>query len=117
MKDFDLKSKMKALSVPERGEDYWETFPKCVIMELRNVPAGRPAPQAFMPGLFLGSQVALACLMLGFCLWQSRMPGALSHAVRKDEMKLRQSLQRIHNNLGRFMQDEHGMHWLIEEKP
>jgi hypothetical protein len=117
MKDFDLESKVKAVRVPERGEDYWEEFPQRMLKELRALPAERPAPRAWMPGLFLGGQLALSCLMLGFCLWQSRMPRAFSHALLKDEKELRQSVERFDHNLGRFMQDEHGLHKLIEEQP
>jgi hypothetical protein len=115
MKDFDLESKVKAVRVPERDKDYWEAFPQQVLTELRRAPVEQPAQRAFMPGLLWAGRVALACLMLGFCLWQSRMPGTLSHALRKDEQELRQSVARFHNNLGRLMQDEHGLHKLIED--
>jgi hypothetical protein len=115
MNDFDLESKLRALRVPERGEDYWEAFPGRVMMEARRASAQRPAPQPFRAGLPSLGRLALACLMLGFCLWQSRMPGALSHALRKDEQQVRQSVERFHNNLGRFLRDEHGLHQLIED--
>jgi hypothetical protein len=117
MKDFDLESKVKAVRVPERDDDYWEAFPRRVLAELRRVPVERPARRAFLPGLLWGGRLALACLMLGFCLWQSRMPRALSHALLKDEQELRQSVARFHHNLGRLMQDEHGLHKLIEDQP
>jgi hypothetical protein len=116
MKDFDLESKVKALRVPERAEDYWQAFPDRVMRELRRTPE-RPARQVFMPDLRWCARLALACMMLGFCLWQSRMPGTLSHALRKDEQELRQSVDRIHDNLGRLMQDEHGLDKLVEEQP
>ena len=117
MKDFDLESKIKAVHVPERDEDYWQAFPRRVLTELRAIPAERPARRAFMPGLLWGGRVALACQMLGFCLWQGRMPRALSHALLKDEQELRQSVARFHHNLGTLMQDEHGLHKLIEDQP
>ncbi|MGD0813589.1 MAG: hypothetical protein ABSA83_08310 [Verrucomicrobiota bacterium] len=116
MKDFDLESKVKALRVPEREEDYWQTFPDRVMKELRRAPE-RPARRVFMPGLMWCARLALACAMLGFCLWQSRMPATLSHALRKDEQELRQSVERIHDNLGRLMQDEHGLDKLVEDQP
>ena len=116
MKNFDLESKVRNLRVPERDEDYWEAFPRRVLTELRSLPAERPAQRAFMPGLAWSGRLALACLLVGFCLWQSRMPKALSHALLKDEQELRQSVARLHNNLGTLMQDEHGLHKLIEDK-
>jgi len=117
MKDFDLESKVKAMRVPERDEDYWEAFPRRVLTELRAVPAERPARRSFMPGLLWGGRLALTCLMLTFCLWQSRMPRAFSHAFLKDEKELRQSVTRFQNNFGRLMQAEHGLHDLTENKP
>jgi hypothetical protein len=117
MKDFDLESKVRAVRVPDRAEDYWEAFPGRVLSELRAVSAERLERRSFMPGLLWGGRLALICLMLTFCLWQSRMPRALSHALLKDEKELRQSVARFHNNFGKLMQDEHGLHELIEEKP
>jgi hypothetical protein len=115
MKNFDLESKMKSLRVPERGEEYWEAFPQRVLDGSRAVPAEQPAPRSVMPGLFCIGRVALACLLLGFCLWQSRMPRALSHVLRKDEKELRQSVERLNRNLGTLMQDEHGLDSLIKD--
>ena len=42
MKDFDLESKVKAVRVPERDEDYWEAFPHRMMTELRSVPWSGP---------------------------------------------------------------------------
>jgi hypothetical protein len=55
--------------------------------------------------------------MVSFCLWQSRLPKTLSHALRKDEREFRQSVARLDNNLGRLMRDEHGLGKLIEDRP
>lgn len=54
MKDFDLESKVKAVRVPERDEDYWEAFPRRMLTELRSVPVERPVRRAFIPGLLWG---------------------------------------------------------------
>jgi hypothetical protein len=115
MKDFDLESRVKAVRVPERNGEYWEAFPRRVLSELRAVPAERPAPRAFLPGFMWCGRLALACLMLSFCLWQSRMPGTISRALLKDEKELRRSVQRMESNLGRLMRDEHGLDSLIKD--
>jgi hypothetical protein len=115
MNDFDLKSKIKAVRAPERGAEYWEAFPDRVLAELRAAPVHAPAPQSDLSGLWWIGRLALACLALTFCLWQSGMPRALSHALRQDEMAFRQSVTRVHDNLDRLMQDEHGLHRLIED--
>jgi len=117
MKDSDLESQVKALRVPERAEEYWEAFPQRVLGELRTVPAERPAPRPSLSGLWWSGRLALACLMLTFCLWQSRMPTALSHTLLRDEKELCQSVERFHNNLDRLMQDEHGLHRLVADQP
>jgi hypothetical protein len=116
MNDFDLESKIKGLRVPDRDEDYWEDFPRSVVVELRRRPLEEPARRIFMPGLLRGARLALTCLMVGFCVWQSRMPREISHALRQNEKELRQSMARFENNLGRLMQDEHGLHKLIEDQ-
>ena len=117
MNDFDLESKVKAVRVPERNDEYWEAFPQRVLAELRAVPMERPERWSYLTGLWCGGQVAMACLALAFCLWQSRMPRGLSHTLRNDERQLRQSMARFQNNLGRLMQDEHGLQKLVEDPP
>jgi hypothetical protein len=117
MKDFDLESKVKSVRVPERDGDYWEAFPRRVLAELRAVPAVRPARREFVPGLLWCGRLALACLMVGFCLWQSRMPRELSHILREDQKELRQSMAQFQVNLCRLMQDEHGLEKLVEDRP
>lgn len=118
MKDFDLESKIRNMRVPQRGDEYWEAFPDRVLAELRATPAPmRTARQSFMPNFLFGARLALTCLGLVFCLWQSGMPRTLSHALRKDETELRQSMVRFDNGLDRFMQDEHGLGWLINDQP
>ena len=117
MKDFDLESKVKAMRVPERDENYWEAFPQRVLAELRTLPVEQPARRSSLSGLWWGGRLALACLMMAFCVWQSRMPVALSRTLHKDEMELCQSVARFHNNLDRLMQDEHGLHKLVADQP
>jgi len=117
MKDFNLESEIKALHVPKHRDEYWEAFPDRVLAELRAEPVAPVRTHSIMPELMWVARVAFACLMLGFCLWQSRAPRALSHVLLKDERAFRQSVARFDHNLSRFMQDEHGLHRLIEDQP
>jgi len=115
MNNHDLESKIKALRVPERGEEYWESFPERVLAETRAAPAEQPAPRVIWPGLEWMGRLAVACLMLGFCFWQSPLPRELARAVRQDEMRFHQDMQRFESNLARLMRDEHGLHQLVED--
>lgn len=113
MNDFDLESKIKSMRAPHRPDEYWEEFPDRVLVELRRRPASHQA--LIMPAVFSGARWALTCLMIGFCLWQSGIPKGFSRAIIRDERQIKQSVERFHANLGRLMQDEHGLHHLIEE--
>jgi hypothetical protein len=115
MKNFDLESKIKSVRVPERGEDYWETLPQRVLTQLRAVPAERPVRRNSEPLMAWGFGVALACLVAALCLWQSRTPKAITYALLRDERELRQNLEQFPSRVGRLMQDEHGLHHLIED--
>ena len=117
MKDFDLDSELKALRVPERGQEFWDAFPERVLAELRSAPAVPPARRSSMPRLAWGFGAALACLAAGFCLGQSRMPKTVCYGLLKDEMKLRQTVRQFPARVDALMQDEHGLHKLIEDQP
>jgi hypothetical protein len=117
MKKFDLASKIKAMRAPEHSDDYWEAFPQRVLAEIKTDPVGQPAPQPFLLVFWWAGRVALFCLALTFCLWQSRMPQALSHTLLKDEKEVCQSMTRFHDNIDRLMQDEHGLHKLVADQP
>lgn len=91
MKDSDLNEVLKRATVPERGADYWEQFPRKITAEIerRRQTAGAVAGEdtawawtsAFRllvgkPAFALG--VAAVCLVLGFVLgsWnRHRSPG------------------------------------------
>ena len=119
MRGFDLESKIKSVRVPERGEKFWETLPQRVMARAQTA-AEPPTPRVpFHYSLFtiLTSQIALACLVLGFCLWQNRMPQALSHELLQEEREMRQTLVQISGHLDMLMRDEHGLHSLIQDPP
>ena len=116
MKNFDLESMVKSLRVPERGEDYWESFPQQVLMAARHVPAEQPERQAWMPRFALSFGLALLCLFAGFGVGQTRMPQAVSYALLNGH-ELRRNVAQFEARVGRLMQDEHGLHRLVEDQP
>jgi hypothetical protein len=106
MKDFDLDSHLKSMRVPERDEEYWADFPQTVLAEARVVPARqRPVFCFFLP------ELVTVCLVAAFCIWH----GGLTRSLSRDERQLRATLVRLPNNMSRLMQDEHGLHRLIED--
>src|SRR5271167_3677454 len=87
MKKFDLDSELKAMSVPERGQEFWDSFPERVLDELRSTP---PAPSGRLipvPWLAWGLGTALACLAALLCLGHSRLGKTACYALLKDERK------------------------------
>jgi hypothetical protein len=119
MKNFDLESKIKSVRVPERDAAFWQALPQRVLARTQAAPKP-PAPRAPLRySLFtiLNSQLALACLVLGFCLWQSRMPQAISRVLRQDEREMRQAIAQFHGRLDLLLRDEHGLHNLVQDPP
>ena len=122
MKDIDLESKIKSVRVPERDGEFWQTLPQRVLATAQAAPG--PAPGAVPSPLFdhslfaiLNSKFALAVLLLGLSLWQSRMPQAISRVLVKDEREMRQALAQFPACLDTLMRDEHGLHNLIQDPP
>lgn len=117
MKNVDLESKIKSMRVPERDGEFWEALPQRVLAKAQAAP--EPQPQSFHFSLFatLSLKFALAGLVLGFCLWQSRMPQAISHQLLKEQREMRQALAQFPQRLDNFMRDEHGLHNLIQDPP
>ena len=122
MKDLDLESKIKSVRVPERDGEFWQALPQRVLAKAQAAPG--PAPGAIPSPLFdhslftlLNSRFALAVLLLGLCLWQSRMPQAISHQLLKEQREMRQALAQFPQRLDNFMRDEHGLHHLIQDPP
>jgi hypothetical protein len=122
MRDFDLESKIKSVRVPERDGEFWQTLPQRVLAKAQAAPEPNPGALPSPPfhySLFtvLNSKFALAVLLLGLCLWQSRMPQAISRVLLKDEREMRQTLAQFPGRLDTFMRDEHGLHNLIQDPP
>jgi hypothetical protein len=117
MSDFDLDSEIKSIRVPPRDQEYWDDFAGRVMARARTAPVTSTAQESFAAGLWWAVRLAMACLMLEFCLWESGMPRHVSHVLRRDEQQLRQSVARLDSDLGRLMRDEHGLHKLVEDQP
>jgi hypothetical protein len=117
MKDSEINSELKSLRVPERDPEYWDTFPERVTAELRSAPSMPPARPPVWPRLAWSSGWALSCLAAVFLLGHSRAPKSLCYALLKDERDLRRSIQHFPDHVRTFMQDEHGLHRLIEDQP
>jgi hypothetical protein len=121
MNHFDLESKIKSIRVPERDGEFWQTLPERVLAQAQAQSAREQRSPAshFHYSLFaiLNSKFMLACLVAGFCLWQSRMPQAISYKLLKDEREVRQALAQWPGHLDTLMRDEHGLHNLIQDPP
>jgi hypothetical protein len=119
MKPFDLESKIKSVPVPERDGEFWQNLPQRVMARAQadREPLPHAAPVRHPLFTLLHSQIALACLVLGFCLWQSRMPQTITSALLKDGRQMRQTLAQFPGRLDMLMRDEHGLHNLIQDPP
>ena len=116
MNDFNLDSELRKARVPERGEEFWGAFPERVMAELHAtpaVPATRAAPPHRMAWNF---GLALACVAVGFCLWQTRMPQTFCYALIQKEREMRQEVRQFPTHLRALMDDEHGLGKLVEDK-
>jgi hypothetical protein len=110
MNDFELESKLKSVPLPERSEDYWENFPAQVRANLRQAP-GEFAPRNFwLPRLAWSGGFALAGLIFTLSLWPS------VHVLLQNEKAFRKELAQLPGHLRVFMQDEHGMHYLVADQ-
>jgi hypothetical protein len=116
MNDFDLESKIRSIRAPKRGDEYWEAFPDQVLAELRTHSPAMVEHRNWTGTCFLLGRIAMACLAVVFCLWQTPLPREFTHLLRKDETQLRQSMRQFERNLDRAMQDEHGLHHLVEDQ-
>jgi len=119
MKFSDLESQIKSVRVPERDGEFWQTLPHRVLAKAQAAP--KPTPRdSVLPFAFCllhYSKFAFAALLLGFCLWQSQLPQAVSHTLLNDGRQARLALAQVHDGLDALMRDEHGLHNLIQDPP
>jgi len=109
MNDFELESRLKAIPLPTRTEEYWEQFPSSVRSQLRPVMATR-SRMFFAHRLAWGSATALACLIFALALWPT------VEIMVKDVRTIGRELAQLPGHLRVLMADEHGMRYLIADK-
>lgn len=107
MNDLELESKLKSVRVPERTEEYWDDFPSRVRVQLPRTVAPERARARWMPQWAWNSSWALACLTFCLVFWP----------VLKNERALYRQAARMPNQLRLLMADEHGMQYLVAERP
>jgi len=119
MNDKDLEIKLKAARIPERGEDYWESFPRLVSARLRAPPAERPAVERhWLPRLAWSGGVAFACLVIGFAIghWHGRAEKQDAYALLQNGKMLREVLTLFPNRVRAIVQDQHGVQLVLADQ-
>ena len=109
MNDFELESRLKAIPLPARSDEYWEQFPSSVRSQLRPVLVARPQT-SFARRLAWSSAAALAGLIFALALWPT------VEVMVKDARTLRRELVQLPGHLRVLMADEHGLRYLIADK-
>ena len=109
MNDFELESRLKAVPLPTRSDEYWEQFPSSVRSQLRPVLAARPQT-TLAHRLTWSSATALAGLIFVLGLWPTL------DVMVKDARVLRRELAQLPGHLRVLMADEHGMRYLIADQ-
>jgi hypothetical protein len=116
MNDFELESKLKSVPLPERSEDYWENFPAQVRWQLRRNTLKQNVGESWFPRFALRMGVGFACLVTGLLVFNQPLKAA-SCAIFKNEQIIRLQLAELPTHLRILMADEHGLHYLVAEKP
>ena len=115
MTDFDLETKLKAVLLPERPEDYWEHFPSQVRRQLDRTVPNSEARKTLVPQFAWKMGIGFACLAIGLLVLGQPLKTAAG-VIFKNERTIRQQLAQLPGHLRIFMADEHGLHYLIAEK-
>jgi hypothetical protein len=115
MNDFELESKLKGVSLPERSEDYWENFPAHVRRQLPRTAPKQKVGESWFPRFAWRMGIGFACLAIGLFVFNQPLKAA-SGAIFKNEKIIRQQLAELPIHLRILMADEHGLHYLVAEK-
>lgn len=117
MDDFDLETKLKSVPVPARTEAYWENFPARVRAKLRPDRADWAPRNIWLPRLAWAGGIAYACLIIGLSVWCERYPRQNPfYSLFQNGRAIRKELAQLPGHLRVFMQDEHGMHYLVADQ-
>ena len=109
MNDDELAAKLRAVPVPRRSEEYWETFPLVVRSQLGRAPVATTTQPTLLSRMAWAGGLAYASLMFAL------LAGPI-HTVLKTEKTVRRELAQLPSHLRTFMADEHGLHYLVTEK-
>ena len=118
MNDSDLEKRLKAARVPARDEDYWESFPRLVLAQLRAGSAKGPVAPRWLPRLAWGNGIAFACLMIGFAIghWHGRVAKDDPYALLQNGKLLREVFTLFPNRVRAIVQDEHGVQLVLADQ-
>ena len=113
MNESDLDKQLRAVSAPERSDEYWSDFPGRVTRELRSRPLPRPVRSSWMPQLAWGFSLAFGCFVLGYYLGHTDVPRGLTNAWQEN----RREMARLPDQFRMIMLDEHGLQKLVPDQP
>jgi hypothetical protein len=116
MKHFDLDTELKSAQIPERGEDYWEFFPRRVASQLRSTESQPVERKLRLHPLAWGGGAAFASLALILTLGFSSAPRVISCAMLHNKQEIRTTLNQFSEHVENLMQNDHGMEWLLADQ-
>ncbi len=114
MNDFDLEARLKCVPLPERLEDYWETFPEQVRLNLRRAAMRPAAENLWRPRLAWAGGLALAVALVVAGIQFQPLQTA-SAAITKHEQHFRAQLAQLDAGLHTLMLNTHGMGYLLAD--
>jgi len=115
MNDFDLDSKLKSVPVPERTDEYWESFPSQVRINLRRAAVRPVAENFWLPRLaWAGGGFALAIALVFFCI-QFNVLQTASASIDRHEKHFHAQLVQLDTGLHTLMLNTHGMNYLLTD--
>jgi hypothetical protein len=126
MNNSELKARLKSVPVPEPGTEYWEAFPKRVMLEIQRreesrAPAdtmARPWWFALLAGPVLSASVALVCVVSAFFLGvrQGRHSGLDQRQLAEAQKCYREIESLFPNQVQALVFDAQGMHLVLAEQ-